>query len=161
MKKSDKKKVSLWERYLTKEIGIEFKACLYFFGVLFYYCTYRLCIGVTVAEILHMAEMIFLTYAVGYLQVYVLWNFDEADAMSKKELIGIIICTIIYTVVSYIGNWFFILCFWSSIIDRNKISIYYIPNSLHSFISIFYSKRSWNYTSFIISFSSNITIFSI
>ena len=64
MKKSDKKKVSLWERYLTKEIGIEFKACLYFFGVLFYYCTYRLCIGVTVAEILHMAEMIFLTYAV-------------------------------------------------------------------------------------------------
>ena len=60
----------------------------------------------TVAEILHMAEMIFLTYAVGYLQVYVLWNFDEADAMSKKELIGIIICTIIYTVVSYIGNWF-------------------------------------------------------
>ena len=33
MKKSDKKKVSLWERYLTKEIGIEFKACLYFFGV--------------------------------------------------------------------------------------------------------------------------------
>ena len=64
MKKSYKKKVSLWERYLTKEIGIEFKACLYFFGVLFYYCTYRLCIGVTVAEILHMAEMIFLTYAV-------------------------------------------------------------------------------------------------
>ena len=61
MKKSNKKKVSLWERYLTKEIGIEFKACLYFFGVLFYYCTYRLCIGVTVAEILHMAEMIFLT----------------------------------------------------------------------------------------------------
>lgn len=30
MKKSYKKKVSLWERYLTKEIGIEFKACLYF-----------------------------------------------------------------------------------------------------------------------------------
>ena len=106
MKKSYKKKVSLWERYLTKEIGIEFKACLYFFGVLFYYCTYRLCIGVTVAEILHMAEMIFLTYAVGYLQVYVFWNFDEADAINKKELIGIIICTIIYTVVSYIGNWF-------------------------------------------------------
>ena len=106
MKKSYKKKVSLWERYLTKEIGIEFKACLYFFGVLFYYCTYRLCIGVTVAEILHMAEMIFLTYAVGYLQVYVLWNFDESDEISKKELLGIIICTIIYTAVSYIGKWF-------------------------------------------------------
>lgn len=60
----------------------------------------------TVAEILHMAEMIFLTYAVGYLQVYVLWNFDESDEISKKELLGIIICTIIYTAVSYIGKWF-------------------------------------------------------
>lgn len=106
MKKSDKKKVSLWERYLTKEIGIKFKSCLYYFGILFYYCIYRLCMGVTVAEILHMAEMIFLTYAVAYLQVYVLWNFDEADAMSWKELIGIIICTSIYTGVSYAGNWF-------------------------------------------------------
>lgn len=25
----NKKKMTLWERYLTKEIGIEFKACLY------------------------------------------------------------------------------------------------------------------------------------
>ena len=48
----------------------------------------------------------FLTYAVGYLQVYVLWNFDESDEISKKELLGIIICTIIYTAVSYIGKWF-------------------------------------------------------
>ena len=53
-----------------------------------------------------MAEMIFLTYAVGYLQVYVLWNFDESDEISKKELLGIIICTIIYTAVSYRGKWF-------------------------------------------------------
>ena len=40
------------------------------------------------------------------LQVYVLWNFDESDEISKKELLGIIICTIIYTAVSYIGKWF-------------------------------------------------------
>ena len=61
----DKKRVSLWERYLTKEIGIEFKACLYFFAMLFFYCMYRVCIGQYYASILHMAEMIFLTYAVG------------------------------------------------------------------------------------------------
>ena len=30
------KKPTLWERYLTKEIGIEFKACLYFFALLFF-----------------------------------------------------------------------------------------------------------------------------
>ena len=66
------KKISLWERYLTKEIGIEFKACLYFFAILFFYCVYRLCIGNIMAEILHMAEMIFLTYVIGYIQVFLL-----------------------------------------------------------------------------------------
>ncbi len=33
---SDKRKTTLWERYLTTEIGIEFKACLYFFAILFF-----------------------------------------------------------------------------------------------------------------------------
>jgi len=96
----------MWERYLTKEIGIEFKACLYFFGILFYYCCYRLCIGSVVADILHMSEMIFLTYIIGYVQVYLLWDFDESDKLSKKEWFGIMICTVIYTSISYIGNWF-------------------------------------------------------
>lgn len=100
------KKPSLWERYLTKEIGIEFKACLYFFALLFFYCCYRLGTGRTVADILHMAEMIFLTYIVGYLQVYLLWNFDESDSLGKKELLGLGICTVIYTVISYLCSWF-------------------------------------------------------
>ena len=99
-------KPSLWERYLTKEIGIEFKACLYFFALLFFYCVYRLCVGLTVADILHMAEMIFLTYVVGYLQVFLFWNFDEADNLGKKEIFGIAVCTAIYVTVSYLGSWF-------------------------------------------------------
>lgn len=99
-------KPTLWERYLTKEIGIEFKACLYFFGILFYYCTYRLCIGSLVADILHMSEMIFLAYIIGYAQVFLLWNFDEADELGKKEIFGISICSLIYTAVSYLGKWF-------------------------------------------------------
>ena len=100
------KKPSLWERYLTKEIGIEFKACLYFFALLFFYCIYRICTGNVVAEILHMAEMIFLAYLIGYLQVFALWNFDEADHLGRKECIGIAVCTAIYTVVSYLLKWF-------------------------------------------------------
>lgn len=100
------KRPSLWERYLTKEIGIEFKACLYFFAILFFYCMYRLCLGKTVADMMHMAEMIGLAYLVGYLQVYLLWNFDEADAIGKKEAAGIAVCTGIYAVVSYICRWF-------------------------------------------------------
>lgn len=105
MKKLENKP-SLWERYLTKEIGIEFKACLYFFAFLFYYCLYRLYLGLTVAEILHMAEMIFSTYIVGYIQVFLLWNFDESDSFGKKEILGILICTSIYVALSYFCGWF-------------------------------------------------------
>ena len=100
------KKVSLWERYLTKEIGIEFKACLYFFAILFFYCMYRIMHGKVNAEILHMAEMILLTYLIGYLQVFVLWNFDEADRLGKSEWFGILLCTVIYSGISFLCNWF-------------------------------------------------------
>ena len=62
----DKKKVTLWELYLTKEIGIEFKACLYFFAFLFFYCVFRIIGGVYEASILHMTELIFTCYFIGY-----------------------------------------------------------------------------------------------
>lgn len=100
------KKPSLWERYLTKEIGIEFKACLYFWGILFFYCCYRLYNGIHDASILHMGEMILLAYVIGYVQVFLLWNFDEADKLGIKESFGMLLCTSIYTGVSYVGQWF-------------------------------------------------------
>lgn len=106
MRQMDKKKTSLWERYLTKEIGIEFKACLYFFAILFFYCMYRLFTGRTEAGILHMGEMILSCYLIGYLQVYVLWNFDEADRIGAKEVTGVSVCTLIYSGLSYFLNWF-------------------------------------------------------
>lgn len=99
-------KPTLWERYLTKEIGIEFKACLYFFAILFYYCIYRICMGEMNASILHMAEMIITAYAIGYVQVFLLWNFDEAEQLKGKEVLGMILCSLIYTGISLIGNWF-------------------------------------------------------
>ncbi|WP_026516110.1 DUF3021 family protein [Butyrivibrio sp. MC2021] len=102
----DKKKTTLWERYLTKEIGIEFKACLYFFAILFFYSMYRICIGSLEASIIHMAEMIFACYIIGYVQVYLLWNFDEADSVGAKEIAGVIICTAIYSLLSYFLRWF-------------------------------------------------------
>ena len=100
------KKLSLWERYLTKEISIEFKACLYFFAILFFYCVYRMIKGSFEAEILHMAEMIFTCYVIGYLQVYLFGNFDEADAIGTRECIGTTVCTVLYCAVSYFCGWF-------------------------------------------------------
>ncbi len=105
-KKEHSSRVTLWELYLTKEIGIEFKACLYFFAFLFYYCVYRMLGGIFVADILHMAELIFICYFIGYLQVYALWNFDEADTLGVKEWAGMILCTAIYCGLSYALNWF-------------------------------------------------------
>lgn len=102
----NKKKVTLWELYLTKEIGIEFKACLYFFAFLFYYCVFRLINGVYDASILHMTELILACYIIGYIQVYLLWNFDEADSLRIKEIAGMVICTIVYSLLSWLFNWF-------------------------------------------------------
>jgi hypothetical protein len=102
----DNKKVTLWELYLTKEIGIEFKACLYFFSILFYYCVYRMIGGIFDASILHMTEMIFTCYFIGYIQVYLLWNFDEADQMGVKEICGMLLCTALYCAVAHFGSWF-------------------------------------------------------
>lgn len=105
-KNKDKSRVTLWELYLTKEIGIEFKACLYFFAILFFYCVVRLIGGSFVAEMLHMLEMILACYVIGYIQVYLLWNFDEADTLGGKEILGIAVCTVIYSVLSYVFKWF-------------------------------------------------------
>ena len=98
--------LTLWERYLTKEIGIEFKACLYFFAILFFYCVYRMLQSTFDAEILHMAEMIVTCYIIGYIQVYLFDNFDEADAIGIRECVGMAVCTLLYCLVSYFGGWF-------------------------------------------------------
>lgn len=102
----ERTRLSLLERYLVVEIGIEFKACIYFFSILFFYSMYRLLCGSMEASILHMGEMIFLTYGMGYLQKYGLANFDEADRLGLKEIVYLLLCTGIYTVVSWLGGWF-------------------------------------------------------
>jgi len=104
--KNKKGKLSLWERYLSKEIGIEFKACLYFFAMLVYYCSYKIYYGIYDASILHMSELIMLNYCLGYVQVYLMGNFDEADHLGFKEICYMLICTAIYVITAYFCNWF-------------------------------------------------------
>lgn len=101
-----KRTISGFERYLRDEIGIEFKACLYFFAMLFFYCMYRVIGGVYEASILHMAELILMTYVMGYLQVYFLSNFDEAEHLGKREICYLLLCTFIYTGASWLFEWF-------------------------------------------------------
>ncbi|MGN0395208.1 MAG: DUF3021 family protein [Coprococcus sp.] len=105
-KKKKSNNISVWQRYLTVEIGIEFKACLYFFCLLFFYSIYRIIGGSFEASIIHMAEMIFTTYVMGYVQVFLMSNFDESERLRAKEIIYIIICSFIYVFVATFTGWF-------------------------------------------------------
>ena len=95
-----------FERYLSKEIGVEFKACLYFFCILFFYCVCRIAQGDWNASILHMMEMIFLTYGMGFFQLLCLDNFDEGEKLGLRESLYILLCVGIYTFVAWLGKWF-------------------------------------------------------
>ncbi len=99
-------RMTLLERYLVVEIGIEFKACLYFFCILFFYSVYRMIGGRMEAGILHMGEMILLTYGMGYVQFYLLSGFDEGDRLGAREIGDLLLCVGVYTAVSYLGRWF-------------------------------------------------------
>lgn len=94
------------ERYLCKEIGIEFKACLYFFCILFFYCVCRIVAGNWNAGILHMTEMILLTYSMGYFQLFCLNNFDEGEKLGLREAFYILLCVGIYTLAAWVCKWF-------------------------------------------------------
>lgn len=100
------KEVKGFKRYLRDEIAIEYKACLYFFAILFFYCVYLICNGIYAASIRHMFEMILATYIMGYLQVYGFFNFDEAEKLSGREAAALFFCTGLYTTASFCFRWF-------------------------------------------------------
>lgn len=93
-------------KYFTTEIVIEFKASLYFFAILLYYSTYRIIGGSLDANIIVMAEMIASTYIMGYIQVYLLRNFDEAESFGPFELFAVTGCSLVYGAESYLLSWF-------------------------------------------------------
>ena len=95
-----------FRKYLETEVQVEYKACLYFFAILFFYCCYLFFQGVYAAKILYMAEMIFTTYIVGDVQICLLGNFDEAERFGGKEFLSAAGCTAVYTLVSYLCGWF-------------------------------------------------------
>lgn len=98
-------KLTKWYRFLGKEIGIEYKACLYFFAILFYVGCYRFLCGEYSVSLLHLAEVIMTTYIMGYLYVYVLDCMDEAPAYTPKIIMEMVVCSIAYAVLSYVFSW--------------------------------------------------------
>ena len=121
--------MSRFKQYLASEIGIEFKACLYFFAILFFYSMYRILQGSFFANIIVMAEMIFSTYIMGYIQVYLLGNFDEAEQLTWREILASVFCSIVYSGVSFLGKWY----------DRNiTITVLFFCYILFCYICVFF-----------------------
>lgn len=112
MKNTEKREQqeSKWKQrlkwYLSTEIGIEYKSCLYFFAILFFESMYLLVQKIYAVSLLHMAEIILAAYGMGYFQVLVLDNFDEAETFGKREIFSTLLCTGLYTGISYLGGWF-------------------------------------------------------
>lgn len=95
-----------FKKILAQEIGVEFKACLYFFVILFFYTMYKVSDGSTEASIIYMAEMILSTYFMGYMQVLFMRNFDEAEKFGIYEAVASFFCTLIYGGISFYFGWF-------------------------------------------------------
>lgn len=104
--KTEKNRTEKLKRFLSLEIGIEIKACLYFSIILFYYFVYRIISGSFEASIPLMAEMVLTAYAMSYLQVYLLQNFDEAERYDAGVAVRALFCTALYTAISYLFGWF-------------------------------------------------------
>ena len=121
--------MSWFKRYLASEIGIEFKACLYFFAILFFYSMYQIWQGSFFTSIILMAEMIFSTYIMGYIQVYLLGNFDEAEQLTWREILASVFCSIVYSGISFLGKWY----------DRNiTITVLFFCYILFCYICVFF-----------------------
>ena len=107
--KDNKKKNSRKNGFLLwmgREAGIEYKACLYFYVILFFYCCVLVINHQYSASILHMAEMILSTYVMGYIQTYLMRDFDEAEKIGAPELLFMLICSGIYTAEAWLLGWF-------------------------------------------------------
>ncbi|MCM1144738.1 MAG: DUF3021 domain-containing protein [Blautia sp.] len=93
-------------KILSYEVGIEFKACLYFAIILFYYFIFCILQGSYYASIVLMVEMVLTTYAMGYIQVYLMGNFDEAERFDRKTAFATLFCSAVYAAISYGLDWF-------------------------------------------------------
>lgn len=100
-----------FKKFISLEIGIEIKACLYFSIILFFYLLYCFIQGSLFASIPLMVEMVLTAYAMNYIQVYLLWNFDESEQFDLKVTMLSSVGAAAYTAVSYWLNWF----------DRNRM----------------------------------------
>lgn len=91
---------------LSREIAIEYKACLYFSCIIFFEWAYLFYRRMDAIPMIYIWEIILTAYAIGYLQVYLFDNFDEAEQFKMKEIARALLCTCMYVAMSVLFGWF-------------------------------------------------------
>lgn len=95
-----------FRRIVSWEIAIEYKACLYFACIMFFYSAWLILNKTFYASVWLIWEMILTAYVVGYMQVYLFRNFDEAERLGKREFFSIVLCSCLYAGASWGLGWF-------------------------------------------------------
>lgn len=93
-------------RIIGREIAIEYKACLYFACILFFYSVYLILERRYSVSLWVIWEIVLTAYAVGYMQVYLFWNFDEAKRFGKREFFCAALCSCLYAAAAWGFGWF-------------------------------------------------------
>lgn len=95
-----------WERFLSQEISIEYKAGIYSLCHLLYCACYLIWQQTFSIGLLQIAEIALLSYLICNLQVYALKNFDEAERLSGTWWLSALLCTGLYLLAVHFLNWF-------------------------------------------------------
>ena len=141
---------SRWKGFLSREIAIDYKTCIYTLCLLIFDAGFQYHIS-----ILFLIEMITCAYIVTYVQVYLFNDFDEAKRFSLKEWVELLACIILYDLLAYLLGWFgrgnvaWVLIFFSvyllicyfSIYIANKIKRKIDTNRLNQLLEDYKKKK--------------------
>jgi len=94
------------DKFFLSEIGIEFKAALYFYSMLFFYMGSRLIDGSRQMEIFTVLQMMAATYVMAFVQVFLLGNFDESERIGIRQMLLAAGCSLVYTAAGWLLCWF-------------------------------------------------------
>lgn len=146
---------SKWKDFLSKEIAIDYKTCIYTLCLLIFDAGFQLWHHQYHISILFLIEMITCAYIVTYVQVYLFNDFDEVKRFSLKEWVELLACIILYDLLAYLLGWFgrgnvaWVLIFFSvyllicyfSIYIANKIKRKIDTNRLNQLLEDYKKKK--------------------
>ncbi len=95
-----------WEHVLSKEISIKYKAGIYSLCHLFYIAIFLMNQQIFQISLAQLAQIVLLAWFINHIEIYIFDNFDEADRISLKWWLSVLICSILYMIAAYVMKWF-------------------------------------------------------